>query len=165
MFYFYKQSIIPPCPILDDGIEIRETVPSPWVPDMHQMQIGKKKYYYYQLMTFICRGFKRIFKEYDVVINDRVVSKAVLISKVPIYKFLPTNGTHICYCETIPESRGKGYYPLLLSYILNDMPGEEFYMIVDENNIPIIKGILKAGFVKYATGVKRKDGTFVLNKN
>ena len=164
MYYFYKKNIIPPCPILEDRIKIRRTIPLHFVPDMHHMQIGKKRFCYFQLMTFLFRGFKRIFREYNIVINDRVVSKAVLISKVPIYKFLPSNGIHICFCETIPEARGKGYYPLLLSYILNDMPDKEFYMIVDEKNIPSIKGIEKAGFVKYGAGEKRKDGTFILKE-
>ena len=125
------------------------------------MQMGRMKYFYYQLMTFIYRGFKRVFKEYDVVIDNTIVSKAVLISKVPVYKFLPKNGIHICYCETVPEARGKGYYPLLLKYIQNDMLNQDFYMIVDEDNISSIKGIEKAGFIRYANGQKTLDGRFV----
>ncbi len=128
---------------------------------MSIMQMGRMKYFYYQLMTFIYRGFKRVFKEYDVVIDNTIVSKAVLISKVPVYKFLPKNGIHICYCETVPEARGKGYYPLLLKYIQNDMLNQDFYMIVDEDNISSIKGIEKAGFIRYANGQKTLDGRFV----
>ena len=130
---------------------------------MHAMQIGRKKYCYYQVMSFLVRGFHRVFKEYDVMSGNKVISKAVLISKVPTYVFLPKDGVHICYCETIPEARGKGFYPLLLSYIQNDMPEKEMYMIVKNTNISSIRGIEKAGFVKYAVGKKTNDGRFVVN--
>lgn len=161
MYYFYKQNKIPPCPSFEKGIEIRKQTPNPVVQDMHAMQMGKKKFYYFMVMTFLCRGFRRVFKEYDVVINNKIVSKAVLISKVPIYKFLPRKGIHVCYCETIPEERGKGYYPLLLSYIQNDMPEKNLYMIVEETNTASIKGIEKSGFKRYANGQKLSNGQFV----
>lgn len=164
MYYLYKQGIIPPSPNIPEGIEIRRQKPHPFVHKMSAMQIGKKKYYYYRFMTFLCRGFRRVFKEYDVLINNEIVSKAVLISKVPTYGFLPDKGIHVCYCETIPEVRGRGYYPLLLRYIQNDMPENNLYMIVDVNNDASIKGIEKAGFVRYGEGQKLANGKIVENK-
>ena len=162
MYYFYKQGIIPPILKLPEGINICKCNPNPFVKDMHFMQMGKKKFYYYQLMSFIYRGLKRVFVEYDIVLDNRILSKAVVISKVPIFKFLPRTGLHVCYCETIPEARGKGYYPLLLNYIQNDLYNYELYMIVDDKNTASIKGIEKAGFIKYAEGIKKNNGTFVI---
>lgn len=160
MLYFYKQGEIPPRPEIPEGIEIRRQNPHPVVCNMSAMQMGKKKYLYFQFLTFLCRGFKRVFREYDVLIGNKIVSKAVLISKVPIYEFLPKKGVHVCYCETVPEARGKGYYPLLLKYIQNDMPEKNLYMIVDVTNNASIKGIEKSGFVRFAEGSKNSKGVF-----
>lgn len=161
MYYFYKQGTIPPCPQLPNGVEIKKGTPNPFVPGMSEMQIGKKKYLYYQIMTLLNRGLHRVFEEYDVIVDNKVVSKAVLISKVPVYKFLPKKGIHVCYCETIPEARGNGYYPMLLSYIQNDKTQKNLYMIVEEHNLSSIKGIEKTGFVRYALGDKLNFGCFV----
>lgn len=134
MKYYYKQGEIPPPPIIPKGIKIIKQMPHHFVHNMSSMQMGKKRFLYFQFMTILYRGFRRVFKEYDILIDNKIVCKAVLISKVPIYEFLPKKGIHVCYCETIPEARGKGYYPLLLSYIQNDMLEKNLYMIVDENN-------------------------------
>ena len=161
MYYFYKQGVIPSQPTLPAGVIIKRQIPKPFVKNMYSMQMGKKRFCYFFLMTFLYRGISRVFKEYDVIIEDEVVSKAVLVSKVPIYHFLPKGGVHLCYCETISEARGHGYYPLLLSYIQNDNPQMELFMIVEETNYASIRGIEKAGFVKYAKGEKLENGKFV----
>lgn len=162
MYYFYKQGIIPASPITEDGIVIKKQSPHAIVPGVKTMQMGRKRFWYFQIMTFFISGFNRVFKEYDIIIDGKIVSKAVLISKVPIYKFLPSKGVHLCYCETIPEARGKGYYPLLLSYIQNDFRDRDLYMIVDQDNFASIRGVEKAGFIKYANGIKQDNGSFVI---
>lgn len=161
MYFFYKQGKVPNMPTLTEGYTIIKKRPKPYVEGMHSLQIGWKRYVYFIIMTFLCGGFSRVFEEYDIVKNGIILSKAVLISKVPIYKFLPSNGVHLCYCETISEARGKGLYPLLLSYIQNVYKKYDLYMIVDESNLPSIKGIEKAGFVRYAKGEKMANGVFV----
>lgn len=161
MYYFYKQGEKPPLPKIEEGMVIKKQTPNAIIPGVDSMQMGRKRYWYFQIMTFLFKGINRVFKEYDIVIDNKIVSKAVLISKVPIYKFLPSNGVHLCYCETIPEARGKGYYPMLLSYIQNDFRNKELYMIVDQDNVASIRGIEKAGFVKYANGIKQDNGSFV----
>jgi len=163
MYYLYKQNIIPPRPTLSPEMIIEKRIPNSFVKDMHYMQMGKKRFWYFQLMTFLYQGFSRVFKEYDIIINNSIVSKAVLISKVPLYQFLPANGVHLCYCETIKEAQGKGYYPLLLSYIQNDNPDMDLYMIVDETNYASIRGIEKAGFVYCSKIQKLSNGHFVYN--
>ncbi len=164
MYYFYRQNQVQSLPPLPEGMIIKKQTPNKFVPKMHSMQMGRKRFYYFSVMTFLFRGFSRVFKEYDIIINNEIISKAVLISKVPIYKFLPKDGIHLCYCETIPEARGKGYYPLLLNYIQNDMPKKNLYMIVDVTNSASIRGIEKAGFVRYAMGEKMSNGYFVEKK-
>ena len=59
--------------------------------------------------------------------------------------------------------RGMGYYPLLLKYIQNQYIDKDIYMIVDEENIPSIKGIEKAGFKKFGFGIK--EGKQFILKN
>jgi len=56
-------------------------------------------------------------------------------------------------CFTYPKFRGKGVYPQMLKYISSNVGAENsiFYMIVDETNLPSIKGIEKAGFQKCGT--------------
>ena len=78
-------------------------------------------------------------------------------------KFLPLKGVHLCYCETIEKERGHGYYPLLLKYIQSDVK-KSLYMVVKESNTASIKGIEKAGFVKYASGRKLTNGHFVIEE-
>ena len=113
------------------------------------------------VMTFLFRGFSRVFVEYDYIVNQTIVSKAVLISKVPLYKFLPSKGVHLCYCETIPEARGKGYYPQLLSYIQNDFRSDDLYMVVNEKNYASIRGIEKAGFERCGNIELLRNGVFI----
>lgn len=74
---------------------------------------------------------------------------------------MPNNGLHLGLAYTIPEERGKGYYPLMLKYIQADLQNEDIYMIVNENNYSSIRGIEKAGFVQYSKGVKNRFGVFV----
>lgn len=164
MYLYYKQGTIPYMPELNDGMKIVKHRPRPVVANMKSMQLGKKHYWYYFVMTFLFRGFARVFEEYDLIENNIILSKAVLISKVPIYKFLPLKGVHLCYCETIPEVRGRGLYPLLLSFIQNVHKQKNLYMIVDESNLSSIKGIEKAGFIRYAVGEKKSNGCFIITR-
>lgn len=161
MYYLYKQGVIPEMPLLDKRMRIVKRRPNPFVANMNSMELGRKRYWYFGFMTFLFRGFARVFEEYDVVMDNRILSKAVLISKVPLYRFLPSKGIHVCYCETIPEARGKGLYPLLLTYVQNVHLQHDLYMIVEESNHASIKGIEKAGFVRYALGERLSNGYFI----
>lgn len=161
MYYLYKQGVLPPVPMLAEGAIIKKRLPKPHVKDMHVMQMGVKRFWYFMVMSFLFRGFSRVFVEYDYIVNQVIVSKAVLISKAPLYKFLPAKGVHLCYCETIQEARGKGYYPQLLSYIQNDFRSDELYMVVDENNNASIRGVERAGFERCGRVEKLKNGVFV----
>lgn len=161
MYFLYRQDVLPSMPMLAENAIIKKQIPNPFVKNMHSMQMGRKRFWYFMFMSFLFRGFSRVFVEYDYIVNKTIVSKAVLISKVPLYKFLPSKGIHLCYCETIPEARGKGYYPQLLSFIQNDFRSDDLYMVVDEKNISSIRGIEKAGFKRCGKVLKLDNGTFV----
>ena len=80
--------------------------------------------------------------------NGELVHTSYVIPKCYKFPFLAGDDYEIGPCITYPEYRGNGYYPTMLHYISGSVGSEKtmFYMIVDENNIPSIKGIEKAGF-------------------
>lgn len=64
---------------------------------------------------------------------------------------LKENEMYIHYCETFDDYRGKNIYPHVLSTITKDFSEYDVLINVEQNNIPSIKGIEKAGFKKYKT--------------
>lgn len=59
---------------------------------------------------------------------------------------------------TDSEHRGKGLYPYVLTDILCRELGEadKAYMIIDSDNTPSVRGVVKTGFVR--TAEIKKDG-------
>lgn len=103
------------------------------------------------------------FFEYHIVSeSDTVLSKAQVIDKIWIFPFMKERGIHIGPCETIESERGKGFYPYLLKYIMDDNPYRVFYMIVDEKNISSIKGVEKVGFSPFGKGLKSRFGRYII---
>lgn len=170
-YYYYKQNVQggESC-TLPNGITIKKRIPRPYVSDMTKLNIGYRRFFSFVVKVLLqniinvllCKKDKGLFIEYDLIKNGIIISKAVLISKISLYEFLPKNGIHLGFCETLYRERGKGFYPLLLKYIQNDNPSLHLYMIVDCNNMASIKGIEKAGFVRYAKGTKNNKGHFVI---
>lgn len=119
-----------------------------------EMGVGPVMFLYLSIMTFLCRGLKRILREYRIVKNNTIVCKLVVNSWCPIYRFMPKHALHVGFARTIPEERGNGLYPLLLEYVKSDLDGFDLYMIVDETNSSSIRGIEKAGFDMIASGEK-----------
>lgn len=164
--YFYRQG----AKIIDEislpaDVKVKKCIPHSYVDGMRNMNIGRKRILYHYFYSLLFRGWHRTFVEYDLVKKGMIICKAVLISKVPIYKFLPRKGVHLGYCETIESERGNGFYPLLLRYIQHENPGLDLYMIVEESNEASIRGIEKAGFVRFAKGCKNDEGEFVISES
>ena len=140
-----------------DG-DFRVAVVNPWTKSRHS--------FLWKIMSIIFAENMRAgakFCEYQLINkNNKVVSKAELVSWIPIFKFMPRKAYHIGPCFTVPKERGKGFYPYLLNCIIADNPTAEFYMIVDESNLSSIKGIQKAGFVEIGRGYKDKYGFYRL---
>lgn len=77
---------------------------------------------------------------------------------------MPWSGIHIGPCRTVPEERGKGYYPYLLERIVGKNPQKEYYMIIDEKNLSSIREVEKVGFKRFAIG-KKRFGLYVITGN
>lgn len=116
----------------------------------------------WRMSAFINRGQ---LLEYKLFRDERLVSTAVVAPKVWNLAFMNRDELQIGPCRTEPDERGKGYYPTLLNYIMAQNPNKTHVMMVVENNAPSIRGVEKAGFVKYAEGHKTKLHRFVTDKN
>ena len=73
---------------------------------------------------------------------------------------MPKKGLHVGPCVTKKDERERGYYPYLLSMIVEDNPHKKCYMIVSPKNIPSIRGVEKAGFRSFATGYRTRLGRY-----
>lgn len=153
MYYYYKHQAYSAVSLLkypEEYIRIEERTPCMW----------KNKH------TFLWRTFAGVmhlpYKEYTLWVNDILAAKAEVTGKLPIFPFMSKGGIHIGPCVTMPEHRGKGYYPYLLDYIVRIYGPENCYMMVEEDNTASIRGVEKAGFVWYATGKKNITGRYVI---
>ena len=92
-------------------------------------------------------------KVYCYRYNGELVHTSYLIPKCYKFPFLSKWDYEIGPCFIHPKWRGKGIYPQMLKYICSSIGTEKsvFYMIVDETNLPSIKGIEKAGFQRWGT--------------
>ena len=164
MVFFYRQidSLPKEEAKIPDDLRVRVRRPASYVEGMSEMNLGRWMKELYSRQTFRSKGLLRTFKEFDLMRGDKILCKALLISKIPEYEFLPSDGVHLCYCETASDERGKGYYPMLLRHIRARYPRKDLHVIVYEDNTASIKGIEKAGFIRYAEGRKTSDGRFVI---
>lgn len=92
-------------------------------------------------------------KVYYATQDGRLSHTSYVIPKCYKFPFLGADDYEIGPCFTYSEYRGRGLYPAILRYICGSVGKDNstFYMIVDENNTPSIKGIEKAGFEKCGT--------------
>jgi hypothetical protein len=104
------------------------------------------------------------YVEYQLWRGDKLVSKAEVVSWIPQFPFMPKNGLHVGPCITMKDERGRGYYPYLLSKIVEDNSSKECYMIVSPKNVPSTRGVEKAGFRSFATGYRTRLGRYVIQK-
>lgn len=95
---------------------------------------------------------------YYVQSGEKLVHTSYVIPACAKFPFMESDELEIGPCYTYPDFRGKGIYPKVLSEICRRRGSDamSFYMIVDETNIPSIKGIERAGFVRCGTVHKSK---------
>lgn len=100
--------------------------------------------FYFQLMTF---GKARVFYVRDE--KGNLMHTSYLVPKCFKFPFMKKNDYEIGPCYTYNDYRGKGIYPEVIRYITQNVGNSEtiFYMVVDSENTPSIRGVLKAGFV------------------
>lgn len=108
-------------------------------------------------------------KRESYVVTDlgKIVHKSFLYRDVQIIKLIERSGLVIGSCYTNETYRGQSIYPKVLSYIAKDnmASGDDMLMVVDSDNVPSIRGIEKAGFVKLAHIKAKKWTMFYFNKN
>lgn len=106
----------------------------------------------FQVMTF---GKAQI---YYVQSGNDIIHTSYVIPACAKFPFMDRDDLEIGPCYTYPAFRGKGIYPKVLSEICRRRGNDtsSFYMIVDETNLPSIKGIEKAGFVRCESVQKSK---------
>lgn len=108
----------------------------------------------FQVMTF---GKAQI---YYVRVGNDIIHTSYVIPACAKFPFMDRDDLEIGPCYTYPAFRGKGIYPKVLSEICRRRGNDtsSFYMIVDETNLPSIKGIEKAGFVRCGSVQKSRIG-------
>ena len=151
--YFFRLGMQPTRLENKYGVEFRRIVPP--FGNLHNLM--------WHVFSWL-RG-KR-FWEYQAVKDGRVVSRAQVVTKLPIFPFMNGRDWHIGPCATVPDERGKGFYPLLLQYIRDNHQnfGGEYYMMTKDDNISSQRGIHKVGGVKFGEGFKTRLGRYVITK-
>lgn len=118
---------------------------------------NKTDYVWYLLSFGKCRKVVVLDKSGRVVHTTRVVGKCF---KFP---FLSKGEAVIGPCVTAEDHRGRGIYPSVLRHVRQSGGYRAYYMFVNEQNIPSIKGIEKADFQRIGT-VKKRRGRWQISK-
>lgn len=121
MYYFYKNTSLFNHLENKYNVEFRRVIPL-------SLTIHNVLWHIFSLL----KG--HMFYEYQIIKEGKVVSTAQVVPRLPIFRFIPRGGWHIGPCMTIPQERGKGFYPLLLQYIMDKYPKRNFYMIIEQDN-------------------------------
>ncbi|MBE6941078.1 MAG: GNAT family N-acetyltransferase [Ruminococcaceae bacterium] len=102
---------------------------------------------------------------YAVDKDGSVMHTSYVVPRCMKFPFLRKGDLEIGPCATLPEYRGRGIYPAVLRHICKTFANEDtvFYMIVNDQNIPSIRGIEKAGFELCGT-VKRSRFLKIYNR-
>lgn len=113
----------------------------------------------WRIFSFLLGG---TYCKWQLLKGSKIISEAEVISWLPIFRFMPRTGIQVGPCRTVPEERGHGYYPYLLTQIVRNDPDKDYYMIVEESNSASIRGVLKAGFRPLGVGHKNHIGQYVM---
>lgn len=131
-----------------DNGDIKVFTPKIWRLSLHKEPRSLKTLAVRLLFQFTTRGKAKI---YYMTNSDELMHTSYVVPQCNKFPFLGKNDYEIGPCFTYPKHRGKGIYPYVLRHICNSFGNSDttFYMIVDDANIASIKGIEKAGFIKY----------------
>lgn len=157
-YFFYRNIGVDSTFTMPEGVTIVKCFPHRKVKGMDRFSFSIKKHLSLALQTLVMGGRNSKYVEYDLVKYGVIVSRALLISRIPRYAFLPPKGVHLCCCETLPSERGKGYQCFIQKYIVADNPGMDLHLIVRADNVASIRCMEKAGFTRYAVGYRNRKG-------
>ncbi|PWI31521.1 hypothetical protein DI383_02300 [Flavobacteriaceae bacterium LYZ1037] len=91
----------------------------------------------------------------------KTIHKSFIFKKVYLLKLIQVQGDVIGGCSTSEKHRGKGFYPFMLNTIGKTYAKDgnfDLYIIVDKSNTSSIRGIEKAGFIKYKSVKTKRFG-------
>lgn len=100
---------------------------------------------------------------YYVKDGNQIIHTSLVTGKSFKFPFMSEYDWHIGPCITKQEYRGQGIYPYVLCNILQEHAsifGGTNYMIIENDNTPSSRGVIKAGFEKISAIFKNKTGFF-----
>lgn len=102
---------------------------------------------------FLSRGDFRIYYVRAEGEDRPVIHTSYVMGPGLKFPFMEKGDIHIGPCNTAPDFRGRGIYRRVLKTIHaeNYSRSKRAYMIVDESNLPSIKGIEAAGLTHIGT--------------
>jgi hypothetical protein len=105
---------------------------------------------------------------YRFLNKDQVIHRSTLFKSVFLLRLLNKKGPVIGDCFTNTNYRGLSLYPKMIHYIakinLFEKNLNELFIIVDTTNAASIRGIEKAGFIKYAQITTKRWLLFYFNR-
>ena len=98
------------------------------------------------------------YRIFYVVDGNRIIHTSYCAHKCFKFPFMKERDWHIGPCHTDDDYQGRNIYPAVLQYICVNLQdkGGNFYMIVEDSNVPSTKGVLKAGFANVGALNKSK---------
>jgi RimJ/RimL family protein N-acetyltransferase len=117
------------------------------------------------------RTRKLIYEVHVIKHNDNVVHVSVILPRYYRFPFMGPKDIECGPCWTHPDHRGKGLFTRMLKCILKEYSviNEYCWIFCEVSNIPSLKGIERAGFIRFGAGFRSQPlgikilGKFVLN--
>lgn len=90
--------------------------------------------------------------------HNNSIHRSVITPRYFRFPFMARDDLQIGDTWTSTEYRGNGLASVAIQKILelHKKPGRRFWYVVEENNIPSIRAVEKAGFVKCGVGIRKK---------
>lgn len=138
--------------VFRNGIEVVNNIHVKYAKPFHVIRKRAACKSFTNLFWHIFSGFT--FYKYAIIDDEtkREIACTHISKNLPHFDFIHRlgGGYHIGPDFTVPEFRGLGFHPYILSCVLKDTikkdPNEFIYIIVSDWNIASIKGIEKSGF-------------------
>ena len=132
---------------INNDLEIKVFKPLPWKlyfdKSIEKMSFRTSLFRLY--ISLLSLGKTKIYFAIDKNTGN-IVHSSCIIPRNFKYPFLKKGEYCIGPCNTAPMFRGRGIYPYVLRYIVDDNPDIIFKMIIRKDNMPSINGVKKADF-------------------
>lgn len=151
-YFYYKLSALQKSAVISLTLGYKIKIHHPKIGKLNLHTHFKTIYLFWYLFTF---GRYSIYYVYDE--DECIVHFSHVMPRIFKYAFMSRrNCIHIGPCWTNENHRGKGIYPAVLSKICNDNIQKDVYIFTEKKNLASQKGIEKAGFMLFASGIRTK---------